>query len=70
MPSRDKLIQLAIGLELDVEDTQTLLKMGGMAPLYAKIKREAAIIFCINKGYTWMEMQAFLQQANVRIISE
>ncbi|KUO67419.1 MAG: hypothetical protein APF84_04005 [Gracilibacter sp. BRH_c7a] len=70
MPSRDKLIQLAIGLELDVEGTQTLLKMGGMAPLYAKIKREAAIIFCINKGYTWMETQAFLQQADVRIISE
>jgi len=62
MPTREKLIQLGFGLLLDVEGVQDLLKTAGMAPLYAKVKREVAILFCLNKGYDLLKTQAFLQQ--------
>ncbi len=70
VPTREKLIQLSFGLELDLDETQVLLKIAGLAPLYARIKREAAIIFCKNRHYSLMKTQAFLQKIQVRIIGE
>ncbi|MDD5017898.1 MAG: hypothetical protein PHO15_07365 [Eubacteriales bacterium] len=70
MPTREKLLQLSFGLGLDIEGVQELLKIAGMAPLYAKIKREAAVIYCLNKGYGFMDTQYFLEQAGQRIIGE
>jgi predicted XRE-type DNA-binding protein len=67
-PTREKLIQLAFGLRLDIEDAQALLKVAGVAPLYARIEREAGIIFCINHGYSLIETQSFLQKNQLRII--
>ena len=46
-PSRDKLIALAFGLHLNVEETQRMLKLGGCSELYARTKRDALILFCI-----------------------
>ena len=42
VPSRDKLLQLSIGMELDLKETQQLLKTAGKSILYAEIdyKRE------------------------------
>ncbi len=47
-PSRDKVIQLAFGFELDVENTQKLLMMADKSQLYPRIKRDAVILYCIN----------------------
>ena len=38
-PSRDKVIQLAFGFKLDLDDTQKLLQIAQKSPLYPKIKR-------------------------------
>lgn len=46
-PSRDKLIALAFGLHLNVEETQRMLKLGGCSELYARTKRDALILFNI-----------------------
>ncbi len=70
VPMREKLIQLSFGLELGLEETQLLLKIAGLAPLYARIKREAAIIFCKNQQYNLIHTQVFLQKIQVRIIGE
>lgn len=43
-PSRNTLIQICIGMELSFEDTQSVLKFAGFAPLYAKSKRDSIII--------------------------
>ena len=43
-PSRDKLMQLAFGLGLTVEETQSLLKEARKSLLYSKILRDAAIM--------------------------
>lgn len=47
-PSRDKLIAFCFGLQLDVDDTNSLLKSAGMPVLYARNKRDSIIIFAIN----------------------
>lgn len=41
-PSRDKLIQLAVGFGLSLDETQMLLKKAGKSVLYSKIKSDAA----------------------------
>ena len=69
-PTREKLLQLGFGLGLDADGMQSLLKTAGMAPLYAKIKREAAILFCLNKMYDLIDTQIFLQEENLKLIGE
>lgn len=49
-PSRDKLIALAFGLHLNVEETQRMLKLGGCSELYARTERDALILFSIHHG--------------------
>lgn len=41
IPSRDKLIKLAFGFGLSLDETQKLLKIAGRSMLYPKIKRDA-----------------------------
>ena len=43
-PSRDKVLCLAFAMRLNAEDVQTLLKRCGYAPLYAKLRRDSAIL--------------------------
>lgn len=46
-PTRDKLIQLAFGFQLTVEETQALLKAAGYAVLYPRNARDVVIIECL-----------------------
>lgn len=48
---REKLIQLAFGFPLSLEETQRLLRCGGYAELYVKKRREAFLIYALEKGY-------------------
>lgn len=47
IPSRDKVIQFAFGFGLDIEKTQMLLKSAQESPLTPRVKRDAAIIYCV-----------------------
>jgi len=68
-PSRDKAIQLAFGLELDYEGAQSLLQSARKSPLYPKIKRDAAIIYCIHHGKDVFETQETLQALGLPMLS-
>ena len=59
-PSRDKLIALAFGLHLNVEETQRMLKLGGCSELYARTKRDALILFCILRKKSIYDTDAAL----------
>lgn len=48
--SRDKLIQLAFGLELGVEGACELLERGGTNPLAPTCRRDVVIAFCLAHG--------------------
>ena len=47
-PSRDKLIAITFGLHLPVEETQRTLKLGGYSELYARVARDAVILFAVR----------------------
>ena len=70
IPSRDKLIQLAFGFGLSLDETQKLLKSAGKSVLYPKFKRDAAIIYGISHHMDMMEMQYLLTSIEVPLLGE
>lgn len=60
-PSRDKVIQLAFGFGLGVDDAQRLLKIAQKSLLYPKIKRDAVILYCLNNQKSIIETQSVLE---------
>lgn len=69
-PSRDKTIQLAFGFGLDLNGTQKLLQVAEKSPLYPRIKRDAALIYCIDRRYGMTETQAMLYELGLRILGD
>lgn len=67
-PSRDKVIQLAFGFGMDVEGTQEMLRIARKSPLYPKIKRDAAILYCIGRGADIMETQTLLLDLGLELL--
>ncbi len=61
-PSRDKLLQLAFGFGLDDEETQDLLKVARMSPLYPRIVRDAAILRCLHDRKRFDETEELLHR--------
>jgi hypothetical protein len=66
--SRDNYIRIAIGFGLDLEDTKRLLNVTQASPLYIKIKRDAAIIYCIEKHLDLSSTQELLYSLNLKIL--
>ena len=56
-PSRDTVIKLAIGLGLTLDETQKLLSAAGFGGLYPKIRRDAVIIYAIQRQYSLFDLQ-------------
>jgi hypothetical protein len=46
---RDVILRICYGGYFSLEQTQTALKKYGMAPLYAKIARDALLMICFNR---------------------
>ena len=64
IPSRDKLISISFGLELSLEETQTLLKYAGFAPLYPKQKRDSLLIWGKNHQFSIYQINELLYTEN------
>jgi len=69
-PSRDILLKMAIGLSATLEETKMLLQRGGKSELYPRVKRDAAILFCLEKGYSIIDTQIFLSDRNLPLLKE
>ncbi len=61
-PSRDKLLQIAFGFELDVACTQSLLKVAHHPVLYARDKRDSIILFCLSGGLSLIYAEELFQR--------
>jgi hypothetical protein len=68
--SRDKVIQLAFGFGMDYENAQDLLKAARKNPLYVKVKRDAVIIYALNRGYSLVDVQITLADLNLTILGK
>lgn len=62
-PSRDKALAICIGLSLDFEETQTLLKSTGYPPLYPRKERDSIIIFALQRQMPIWELNELLLDA-------
>jgi len=69
-PSRDKVIQLAFGMGLDVDATQKLLQIALFSPLYPKLKRDAAILYCLEHELDIQELQSLLQTLGLTLLGK
>ena len=61
-PSRDRLLQLALAMGLTTEQTQRLLKIGGSAALYPRIKRDSVIIYSLNNNISVFDCDEILYE--------
>ena len=68
-PSRNKLLQIAFAMSLDLETTQKLLKIAKVGILYPRSKRDSIIIFALNKNLDFFECENLLEQAEVEGLS-
>lgn len=59
-PSRDKLIMLCIGMQLNLEKTQQVLKLAGYAFLYPKAKRDCILILGFQQHLSIYEINELL----------
>ena len=50
LTTRNVLLRLALVLGFTVEKTQALLRVGQRAELYAPVKRDAVLLFCLDRG--------------------
>lgn len=62
MPDRSKLLCIAIGMGLPLDEVQLLLRKSGYAPLYVKNPVDCIIAFGIHKGYKLIEINGLLYE--------
>ncbi|MDY5398993.1 MAG: XRE family transcriptional regulator, partial [Collinsella sp.] len=49
-PGRDHAIMLALGIGCTLRETQRLLRLDSVAELWCKDRRDAIVIWCIERG--------------------
>lgn len=65
---RDKLLMLAFGLNLDVSETETMLKIANVPILYAKDRRDSIILYSIHNKYSVIKCNIELDNVNYQIL--
>ena len=67
-PTKDRIIALCLATRMNLIETQRALKLCGMV-LYAKNKRDAALIICINREiYDLDKVNNFLLENDLEIL--
>lgn len=61
-PNRDRVLALCLAMHLSLEETQALLRQTGYSTLYAKIKQDSVIIFCLQHALSTMDANDLLYE--------
>ena len=67
-PSRDKVIALAFGLELDDKEVQVLLKQAGYRELYPRDPRDALLLYAIGHHQNIIDANELLYDHNIEVL--
>ena len=54
-PARNKVLQVVFSLKCTLQEANRILQAAGHNELYCKNRRDAIIIFCLDRGYTLQE---------------
>ena len=60
VPERKKLLCLAIGMDLNIDETQHLLKAAGYSQLYVKLPFDSVILYGLCKGLSVVQINELL----------
>ena len=60
VPERKKLLCLAVGMGLNIEETQQLLKCAGYAQLYVKLPFDSVVLYGLCKELTVVQINELL----------
>lgn len=61
-PNRDRVLALCLAMRLSLEETQALLRQTGYSPLYARLKQDSVIIFCLQHTLSTMDANDLLYE--------
>lgn len=68
LPSRDKLLQICIGNDFTLEETNRSLTLGKLGILYAKNPRDSIIIYALNNKLNLIATNILLEEHNLKIL--
>ena len=60
VPERKKLLCLAVGMGLNIAETQQLLKCAGYAQLYVKLPFDSIVLYGLRKGLSVVQINELL----------
>lgn len=67
-PSRDKIVRLILAMQLELDDCQKALELYNWAPLYAKDKRDSAMIYAINNKLSVWSLDELLADNELEML--
>lgn len=62
VPERKKLLCLAVGMELNIEETQQLLKCAGYPQLYVKLPFDSIVLYGLCQKYSVVQINELLYE--------
>lgn len=62
VPERKKLLCLAVGMNLNIEETQKLLKCAAYSPLYVKLPFDSIVLYGLCKSLSVLEINELLYE--------
>lgn len=62
VPERKKLLCLAVGMQLNIEETQRLLKCAGYSQLYVKLPFDSIVLYGLCKALTVVQINELLYE--------
>ena len=62
VPERKKLLCLAVGMNLNIEEAQKLLKCAGYAQLYVKLPFDSIVLYGLCKGLSVVQINGLLYE--------
>ena len=68
--SRDNALKIALGLRLDINETQRLLVISKNSQLYPFIPRDAAILYCLHNNMGYRETQEHLFEWGMTVLGD
>ena len=66
--SKEKIIQLALAMHLDLHDTNNLLSLSNNGLLYAKVKKDAILIYALQHHYDLYQTNELLLAHGIEIL--
>ena len=67
-PTKDKVVRLALAMNMTIEETKQALRISGRSLLYPKIRRDSIIIYAIEQGMNVVQCNTFINKYDEELL--